>query len=273
MAGQRVAAKKFVRATPAATVRATAGAHGAVMDTHPILFRTLTDAWHAPHGPAHQPVPEQWTTRHLLLEEFGTLADVVTVCNERGCPARANQVFGALVALAPTDPLATRTALQALLPGLAVICRRVPGYVGPGQLWATTAELDQEVVTLCCERLIDGLAVGSPWPAVRLRDAVWRRVRTLHGVHTRRRARELPVANHPQHPSSTTRVHADEQLVHAVCRAVESGRLHREQASLVLNTRLLDITPAQLAHREGVDVRTIRARRTKAEVRLLAAVA
>ena len=169
--------------------------------------------------------------------------------------------------------MATRAALQALLPGLAVICRRVPGYVGPGQLWATTAELDQELVTLCCERLIDGLAVDCPWPAVRLRDAVWRRIRTLHGMHTRRRLREVPVADCPHRPSSTAAGHADEQLVHAVCRAVESGRLRHDHASLVLNTRLLDITPARVAAETGVDVRTIRARRAKAEERLLAAVA
>lgn len=243
------------------------------MDTQPILFRTLTDAWHAPHGPAHQPVPDEWRARHPLLDQFATLEEIVAACNARGCPATANHVLAALVALAPTDRLATRAALQAMLPGLAVICRRVPGYVGPGRLWATTAELDHEVVTLCCERLAAGLAVGVPWPAVRLRDAVWRRIRTLHGMHTRRRAREIPVADCPPRPSTSADGHSDEQLVRAVCRAVESGRLHRDHASLVLDTRLLDITPAQLARREGVDVRTIRARRAKAEARLLAAVA
>ena len=243
------------------------------MHAQPILFRTLSDAWHAPHGPAHQPVPRDWSARQPLLDEYTTLDEVVTACNRRNCAADANQVLGALVALAPTDRLATRAALQALLPGLADICRRVPGYVGPGQFWATTAELDQELITLCCERLVDGVAVGCPWPAVRLRDAVWRRIRTLHGIHSRRRAREVPVAAWPHHPSSTAGGHSDEQLVHAVCRAVESGRLRRDQASLVLNTRILDVTAAQVAAQAGVDVRTIRARRAKAETRLLAAVA
>jgi hypothetical protein len=243
------------------------------MDSHPILYRTLTDAWHAPSGPAANPIPSRWISKHPMLAGLTTLDSIVEVCNRRGVPELSSQVLAALVELAPSEPLAARTALQALLPGLAALSRRAPGFVGSGRLWATVGELDQELVALCCERLLDGTAVGCRWPAVRVRDAVWRRVRTLQAEHIRRRAREVSMNDYPHHLASTVRDDYEEHLVKAVCRAVESGRLRRDDASLVLRTRLLDVTPAQIARDAGVDVRALRTRRRRVEARLLADVA
>jgi len=94
-----------------------------------------------------------------------------------GDPGQADLVLGALLRLAPTDPLARRTALQAILPRLIRAARtlsRRPGSPCP-------AEVTSDLVALTWEEL--GRCAGR-WPghlAARLvTDVTRRHSRSLH---------------------------------------------------------------------------------------------
>lgn len=65
-----------------------------------------------------------WSARHDAMRGLYDLAEVLDARRDR---SRAGEVLRALAALAPTDDLAARALLQALLPGLVRLSRYVDG--------------------------------------------------------------------------------------------------------------------------------------------------
>ena len=166
---------------------------------------------------------------------------MVVWCRRHPDPREANQPVGALLRLA-ADPVAARTLLQVLLPGLNIRigraaakearCRRRSGALD---------ELAQEVVGAAWER-IAALAGTSPaWPACELVEGAWRRVRHERekGRLCQRRLWPLEGAT-PQAEPEWTRTTAEE-LTMCLVDAVRAGRLRPSQAGVVYTTRVLGV--------------------------------
>jgi hypothetical protein len=197
-----------------------------------------------------------WATRHPALDGLGDLAELL---ERRRDPAAASGVLAALAALAPTDDLAARTLLQAVLPGLV----RLAGTAA----WDDPVAVD-EMVSLAWERI----RTYPPQRAGSVAANVLFDVRKRYRVH---RAIEAPrcqgeelvlsprVARSPE-DEAVARV-CFEQLMAAQKRdRVLDGRVLR----LVLRTRLAGESLADVARHEDVPLDALVKRRWRAEFRL-----
>lgn len=86
-------------------------------------MRSLNTEWATvADSPAARRALMRWTSRHPELAAANSVDDFV---DTRSCPGWGDQVQRALAAEAPTDELAARTLLQALLGGLARLGTRL----------------------------------------------------------------------------------------------------------------------------------------------------
>jgi DNA-directed RNA polymerase specialized sigma24 family protein len=242
------------------------------MDNDFNLIQALQDEWDAvADSPSYRAAMRRWQDTESALAGFSSPVEVVLWCRTHPEPREANQPVAALLRLAG-DPVAARTLLQVLLPGLNVRigraaakdarCRRSGGVL---------EELAQDVVAAAWER-ISALAGTSPaWPACVLVEGAWRRVR-----HQREKGRAcqkplwpLEAAKGAAEPPEWSRTTAEELTV-CLIDAVRAGRLRSAQAGVVYTTRVLGVPPRALAGRCGPDERAVRARRARAERALTA---
>jgi DNA-directed RNA polymerase specialized sigma24 family protein len=236
------------------------------MDDNFNLMHALQDEWDAVAGSLpYREAVRRWQEVESDLAGFDSPGEVVTWCRAQSDPAAANRPVGALLRLA-ADPIAARTVLQVIIPGLTVrIGRGLVREAGCRRMAGVRDELVQEVVVAAWER-IAALAGTSPrWPACELIEGAWRRVRHQRerGRACQRRLWPLETAGQAVEPE-WTRTTAEELTV-CLVDAVRSGRLGPAQAGLIYTTRVLGVPPRQLAGRCGPDERAVRARRARAE--------
>jgi len=236
------------------------------MDDNFNLMGALQVEWDAvADSSRYREALRRWQATEPDLGGFNSPAEVVGWCRAQPDPGEANGPVGALLRLA-CDPLAARTLLQLIIPGLMVRigravgrearCRRMAGVKG---------ELVQEVVAAAWER-ITALAGTSPtWPACVLVEGAWRRVRQQRetGRACQRRLWPLEAASEAV-DRQWARTTAEELTV-CLIEAVRDGRLQPVQAGVVYTTRVLGVPPKALAGRCGPDERAVRARRARAE--------
>ena len=227
------------------------------MPTVSATTAALDDEWRTlATSPAGRAALERWRTEEPLLTDVVDLAGVMAL---RRHPDASRSVLAFLARLAPVDPLAARTLLQALLPGLIHVA-------------VNTANDDpkavEEFVSLAWERI-------RTYPEER-RGSVAANV--LWDVRKRyREHRELEAPHRGPSPTpdaSTSAPSAEEvaleQLVVAesLQTLIRRGWLDRGDARLIVETRLLDVDETELAARAGIRRRRLMVRRWRAECRL-----
>jgi len=228
-----------------------------------------------------RPVPPGWVAAGRVPPGWAAagplrLADVVDACRAPGDPAAANRVLaGVLAAAAGGDPLARRTAVQALLPLAAATAAGLRGYVGWGP-WATRGELDGEAAAALVE-VLDAGVPATPWPAAVVRSRLRDRLRTTVRRHRRQRDREgtpLDAVAPLSHPAGALHdAHTpEERAARALVDAHRGGAVSLAAAQTVLATSVLGWDTAGFAAATGRDVRAVRAHRRRT-ARCLAAVA
>lgn len=197
-----------------------------------------------------------WSADHPALDG---LRDLDQLLERRRDPAQAPQVLAALATLAPTEDLAARTLLQAVLPGLVRL--------------AGTAACDDpvaidEMVSLAWERI-------RTYPPQRAGSVA---ANVLFDVRKRYRAhRIIDAPTRPgDHLVELPRVarSPEDEAVARVCfeqlmAAQKRDRVLGERAlRLVLRTRLAGEPLAEVARKEGVPLDALVKRRWRAECRL-----
>jgi hypothetical protein len=149
--------------------------------------------------------------------------------------------LGALLRLAAQDEFAARTVLQAMLPGLVAMGRRLSYMVASGSgRWADHDELEQEIVATAYERVRALAGTSQAWPARTLLDQTRGRLRALYENERRRQARS--VAMTPEYAESiadTAEHSAAEELAHMVVDAVQNGTLAPGPAGLLYTCGVL----------------------------------
>ena len=236
------------------------------MDDTLNLLLALRDEWDAIADSAHyREALRRWKETEPDLAAFDSPIDLLVWCRGQADPGEANRPIGAVLRVA-ADPIAARTLLQLIIPGLTARIGRALGREAACRRMAGVRdELVQEVVVAAWER-IAALAGTSPkWPACELIEGTWRRVR-----HQREKCRAcqrrlwpLETAREAAEPE-WTRTTAEELTV-CLIDAVREGRLRLGQAGVVYTTRVLGVPPRALAGHCGPDERAVRARRARAE--------
>jgi hypothetical protein len=170
--------------------------------------------------------------------------------------AAKDELLQALVRLAAEGPLAARVVLEAIAPGLTRLAERIIFDARDrDELWA--------------------LLLGHAWQQIR-RYPLARRPRRIAAnllLETRRAAlaeftRERRRRQEPP-PSFVPATSADADVEALLERAVAAGALCREEAELILRTRIDGIPLARLAKEAGLAYHTLNVRRLRAERRLL----
>jgi hypothetical protein len=258
----------------------------------PSLYRSLSAEWAIVGTNRHARLTlAQWAESEPSLSPFRCPADVVVFCHAaRG--AAANRPLTALIAV--DDPLAARTVLQALLPGLAAMSRRArrrwPWMFdhdcdGPWVDWG----FDHEAVATAHARI--AALAGSPptWPATAVLDHTWRHLRWVEQCHRRDRAdacwkrwgaeptgpmvESLPSEDLDLRvvPTDTETHSAADELAAVLAHAVRLGLVGERGAALVYESRVVGRSVAEIARRSGEDERLLRYHRGRAERQLVAA--
>jgi hypothetical protein len=243
--------------------------------TQPHPFLALTLEWnYAGRSSAARAAIVRWAATTPALAPFATPADAVDACGQRRDPRSPQSVLAALVHHGPDDPLAARAALQALLPGLVALARRgnVHGrLVGAGRPFATYHDLDAELASITYERIRTGVGADSPWPATKILDSTWMRVRTLGRIHRRLAAVETPQGTDiPDRRAAAERSGAEE-LAQVIVGAVQAGTVRRTDGALVYANRVLGHSMFELARVTGRNESVLRRERGRGEHALLAA--
>lgn len=201
----------------------------------------------------------RWSQREPRLAAFSTASELISSLRRlRGDHDAENAILAALLREARTDPLAARVVLQALLPGLKRLA---------GRLLHTAAERDE----------LWSLLLAHGWERIRsyplerrprriaanlLLDTAHATLTTL-AAERRSRVQACELEATPAEPIAA----ADEVEV-VLARAVRAGALSREEAVLILQTRIEGVPLASLAGGE-VAYEALRKRRRRAERRLL----
>lgn len=240
--------------------------------SHPVL--ALTVEWNRiGRSSEARAAIARWATVSTDLAAFDTLADAVTACDRRYNPETSQTVLAGLVRHAAHDPLAARAALQALLPGLVALGRRANRsrrLVGPGRPFATFEDLDAELLSIAFERLRSGTGSDSPWPATKILDSVWMRIRTLSRSHHRRSEVECAQVDLPEQRAPDDRS-VSEQLTRHIVEAVRAGAVRHGDAALVYSNRVLGRSMFDLARTTGRHESVLRRERSRGERALAAA--
>jgi hypothetical protein len=196
----------------------------------------------------------QWVATHPELAGLETLDELLEA---RRDPERAPALLSVLAALAPTDELAARTLLQAVVPGIVCFAARAAN---------DDPQAVEEMVSLAWERI-------RTYPTTR-RGAVAGNI-LLDVLKRYRRHRFIdqptssaPIATDPEGTQCTEDTVLNRLLLEEVINADRAGIVSAPALTLVLRSRVMGEPLEELSAELDVPQRNLCQRRWRAECRL-----
>lgn len=211
---------------------------------------------------------DEWRRRHRCFAPTCRLADLIPMVRD-GEPRASTEMTWALLDLATDDPLAARTVLQVIVPGLG-------GELGWLRRWARRTDLnlidggdaDQLLVLAAMEAIRHAVGQRRPWPILSL-------LRRVHRVLLRETGAEeswqrtTVLSAVPSEPAAQASPDSPAVELASVLRdASERGAVSKNDAALVWLTRVGGYQPAELASLYEANGECLRRRRHRAEARL-----
>lgn len=182
----------------------------------------------------------------------------------RQSPVRAKAVLAALAARAGDDDVAARTLLQAMLPGLIVLGRRLTASGWP---WSGT--------NVMADALSCAWVIIRRYPVHRTSSVALNVVRDTERALLRQRpSREVPYGGEPNPGKGLARSAEDEAMSgiasagFMVTDAWRRGVITRFGARVIFESRVIDRPIAELAATAGVSAATMYRARLAAEAQL-----
>lgn len=190
---------------------------------------------------------QRWVDQEPALASASSGEEVVALCHRRdgdtaGEVADERQAaLRALLRLAAQDEFAERTVMQAMLPGLLAMGRRLSYMVASGSgRWADQDELEQEIVATAYERVRALAGTSQAWPARTLLEQTRGRLRALYDNERRWRAHSVAMTPEYAETMADRAEHsAAEELAHVVVDAVQDGTLAPGPAGLLYTCGVL----------------------------------
>jgi len=233
----------------------------AVMDSPTI--RQLRTEWRAlgtaPHSrtacqrlAACEPV-----ISHLQVNDLAELVDVLSLSSHRLSRNEAAAVIAAMLRSGGVDVLVPRAIIQALIPGVVALSRRIDSADGP---WCDLDQFFVDAISCLWEQIITWSGTTRPYAAGDLLSGVRTRLRTLQATERRHRCRRADTPDGLDLiPGSIGR--SGEELLAAALMEAAGHRLTPADASLLYSTAILGMSVAEVADHTGESVVRLRRRR------------
>lgn len=211
----------------------------------------------------------RWARQHGCFAGIGDLRTVVARIR-RGGFDESNDLVWALLELAVDDPLAVRTVLQALIPGLG-------GELGWLLAWARRTDpamvdggdVDQLLIVAAMEAIRHAAGKRKPWPLSSILRRTHRVLRRDVVAEDRWRLSMVLSAEPRVDDTADVEPTPAELLTTVLDEARNAGAVSASDAELVWLTRVGGFQPVELAERFGVNGDCLRRRRQRAEARLI----
>lgn len=219
------------------------------------VFTSLSEEWATlTRAPATRARYRRWQEADHRFNRWGTLEELINFAQRRGDPAASDRALALLAHRSPTDELAARALLQALLPGLRAIVVQHHWLTDHDELAASTIAL------------------------------AWERIRTYPFTNRPRRV-AANILRDTAH--RLRRAHRREETVSTAVDTVQSEdggyrtidlldlaqrNLDRDGLALVLRTRVGGEEVTSLSAEMGCTAPALRERRRRAEQKLRAAI-
>ncbi len=200
----------------------------------------------------------RWSDDHALRGFAGLDGLIETLRHGRHDPERADQILVALARRAPGDAFAARTLLQAILPGVFNVAKRI----GHGDV---DDDLEAEVLTEAVHRI-------RTYPIDRRPRTVAANITwdVFGAITRRRRRRRLEPA--PELVEPIAEDDPSREVCDLVGDALDAGLLRKTDARLLLAIAVGHDTIRRRAEREGIsyDAMNVRWRRARNRLRVSA---
>jgi hypothetical protein len=203
-----------------------------------------------------------WSEQEPALASFATPQQLLRQLRAlRGHHRAEDKVLAALLRQAQTDPLAARVVLQALLPGLKGLARRILLEASErDELWsALLAHCWERIRSYPLERRPTRIAANTLLDTLK---------KTTHELRRNRRDRDQ-YTHEPPTEQAALKQPSDSDVERLVHRAIAAAAISEEEAELILRTRIDGADLHALADEAGLAYHTVKVRRLRAEKRLL----
>jgi hypothetical protein len=226
--------------------------HGGAMDSPTI--RQLRNDWHAlgSSGAArtactrlatHEPV-----IAHLDVEDLAELVSALSCASGGLSRNEAAAAIAAMLKSATVDPLIPRAIIQALIPGVLGLARRIDGTAGP---WNDLDAFYGDAVSCLFEQITTWSGTLRPYAAGDLLSGVRVKLWTLHVSELRHRSRRLDSSDSLDTVQGSIGPCGEELLATAIIEATENG-LPASQGAVLYATAVLGLSLRELAELTGI---------------------
>jgi hypothetical protein len=199
----------------------------------------------------------EWQRQDPALGDGGGLDDLLA---RRRDPEAAPAILAGLARLAPTEPLAARVLLQALVPGLVRLAATA-GYDDPAAL--------DELVSLAWERIRTYPATRHGSVAANVLLDTRKRYRQHRAIEAPRNISTDDIVSSPSSPSAES-VAMSRSVMSDLASARRDGFVDEDALDLIMRTRVVGESLDDLAADQGCTVTCLAQRRWRAERRLRA---
>jgi hypothetical protein len=191
------------------------------------------------------------------------LAELVTAlsCSSGGLSRNeAAAVLAAMLKSATVDPLIPRAIIQALIPGILGLARRIDGTAGP---WHDLDAFYGDAISCLFEQITTWSGTLRPYAAGDLLSGVRVKLWTLHVSELRHRSRRAGSADSLDTVPGSIGPSSEELLAAAIIEATENG-LAASEGAVLYATGVLGLSLRELAELTGISRHRLARRRSRA---------
>ena len=191
---------------------------------------------------------------HLEVNDLAELVDLLSLSSHRLSRNEAAAVIAAMLRSAGLDVLIPRAIIQALIPGVVALFRRIDSADGP---WCDLDQFFVDAISSLWEQIITWSGTTRPYAAGDLLSGVRTRLRTLPASERRHRSRRVDSPDALDLIPAPVGRSGEELLAAELIEATGHG-LTPADASLLYSTAILGMSVAEVADHTGESVTLLR---------------
>jgi hypothetical protein len=199
-------------------------------------------------------------TARLDLDNLSELVSALSLSSVALSRNEAAAVIAAMLHSATVDPLVPRAIIQALIPGILGLARRIDWAAPP---WNDLDAFYGDAVSCLFEQIRMWSGTQRPYAAGDLLSGVRTKLRTLQVSEARHRSRRLDTSAALEAIPGSIGPSGEELLAASIIEAAGDG-LAASDATVLYATRVLGLPLVEVAELTGISVRRLGRQRTHA---------